>query len=408
MMLAYPCSKIIVSRLAGTDLGLFDRPPNGTRALAQIAEDHLVEQIYAAALDASRWPGLLEAVADAIGAGNGVMTRLDSETALGESLPFRCDEAVLRTYAEYYHEKNVFTRVDDLSAWRRGWRPSVVSTADLMPVEDYYRSEYFNDFMRLQDAGATLHIRLELDETTSSAIAFGKPIRQGEFERWSFDAARRLQPHLIRAYRLTRSLVDALGPERDLAKAVEASNQAIFLVDGGCVVRHANPAAVRLLAADKGLTVLCGRLMARNSDSARRLESLVAEATSSDAAPTGGAMKLPLPGQRFPLAIRVAPIPRAQIPLFGYVPTALVCLTDLETEVRSPESELRALFGLTYAEAKVATAIFQGLTMREAAALLGVALNTVRFQLARVYEKTGATRQAELVKLMMRLSSTPA
>jgi DNA-binding CsgD family transcriptional regulator len=64
------------------------------------------------------------------------------------------------------------------------------------------------------------------------------------------------------------------------------------------------------------------------------------------------------------------------------------------------------LFGLTQAEARVATTIFEGLSMREASDALGVALNTVRFQLARVYEKTGVTRQAELVKMMMRLSSS--
>jgi DNA-binding CsgD family transcriptional regulator len=375
--------------------------------LAETAEEVLIEQIYGAALDAARWPVLLEAVADTIGAGNGVMTRFNNETALGESLPFRCDEVALRAYDDYYFQKNVFTLVGDIAAWRRGWRPTVVSTADILPVDDYYRSEYFNDFMRLQDAGATLHIRLELDDTTSSAIAFGKPIRQGEFERWSFDTAARLQPHLIRAYRLSRALAAALGPEQDLARAVEASAQAVLLVDGAGMVRHANAAAADLLAADKGLTVLCGRLMARHSESARELAQLVARATTPEGPQMGGAMKLPLPGQRFPLAIRVAPVPGVKMPLFGYSRTALVCVTDLETEIRSPETELRSLFGLTYAEARVATAIFDGLSMREAAETLGVALNTVRFQLARVYEKSGVTRQAELVKMMMRLSSGP-
>ena len=119
----------------------------------------------------------------------------------------------------------------------------------------------------------------------------------------------------------------------------------------------------------------------------------------------GGAMSLPLPGHRFPLALRVNPVATAAIPAFGIPRTALVCVTDLETAVNSPERELRAMFGLTYAESRVATAIFDGLSMREASEQLGVALNTVRFQLARVYEKTGVTRQAELVKMMMRLST---
>jgi catechol 2,3-dioxygenase-like lactoylglutathione lyase family enzyme len=75
--------------------------------------------------------------------------------------------------------------------------------------------------------------------------------------------------------------------------------------------------------------------------------------------------------------------------------------------VASPEAQLRALFGLTQGEARVATAIFEGMSMREASDALRIAHNTVRVQLARVYEKTGVTRQAELVKMMMRLTNGP-
>lgn len=347
----------------------------------------------------------MEAVADAVGAGNGVMTRLSNSTALGESIPFRLDEASLQAYAAYYHQKNVFTPVSDPS-WRRGWRPTVLSTADVMPVDDYYRSEYFNDFMRAQDAGATLHICLELDEEASSAIAFGKPLRWGEFERTSFETAARLQPHLIRAYKLSRAFAGVLGAERDIARAINGSQHALFLVDSACLIKLTNRAGDSLLRGDSGLTALNGRLMAHHSVSARQLEQLVSAATAADRPPTGATMSLPSPERRFPLAIRVAPVPRGAMPIFGGPRTALVSVTDLETGVRSPETELRALFGLTHAEARVATAIFEGMTMREAADASQVALNTVRFQLARVYEKIGVTRQAELVKVMMRLSSS--
>src|SRR4051812_21205403 len=147
------------------------------------------------------------------------MTRLNHTDALGESIPVRIEETVLREYAEYFYTKNVFTPVDDRS-WRREWRPTVLSTADHLPVEDYLKSEYFNDFMRKQDAGATLHICLDLDETTSSAIAYGRPIGKGEFDRQMFDTAARLQPHLIRAYKMGRTLAGAFGVSQDLAAAL--------------------------------------------------------------------------------------------------------------------------------------------------------------------------------------------
>lgn len=297
--------------------------------------------------------------------------------------------------------------MDDLQAWIRGWRPIVLRTWDAIPVDEYHRTEYFNDFMRPQGSVGTLHIRLDLDGATSSAIALGKPAGRGEFDDEAFQKALRLQPHLIRAYRLGRTLSGGLSISDHLARALEASAQAIFVVDHDCVLRHANPAGEALLSTRKGLTVLGGRLTALQPDGARRLGELVAAATGRDGAVSGGSLSLARPGHRFPLALKVAPLRTEQIPIFARPRLALVCATDLELGVRSPEDELIALFGLTPAEARVATAVFQGLSLKEAADQFGVSFNTVRFQYARLAEKTGVTRQAELVKLMMRLAAGP-
>jgi DNA-binding CsgD family transcriptional regulator len=79
----------------------------------------------------------------------------------------------------------------------------------------------------------------------------------------------------------------------------------------------------------------------------------------------------------------------------------LVCVTDLDAGVAMPEQQLREIFGLTPAEARLALALFEGLTPAEAAADFGLSLHTVRAQLARVFEKTGASRQSGLMRLMM-------
>jgi len=374
--------------------------------LAQAAEDALVELIYAAALDPALWPTAMAGVADRLGGTQSCLTRLDITHGAGEAILSRSDPRALDLYLEYFHAKNFFTLVEQPTTYIRGWTPRVMIDSDCLPWEEYQATEYFNDFMRPHDVNAALFIRLELSETKSAVLNVGRALNGGRFDREHVETAARLQPHLIRAYKLGRELAVSLGPDRDLARAVQGSPQPIFLVDETGVIRLANSAAERLLAADKGLTVLTGRLTARHSEAERELGRLVAAATTPDAPRVGGTMSLPLPGQRFPLAVRVTPIPLTPMAIFGHPRTALVCITDLETSVRSPEAELRALFGLTYAEARVATAIFEGLSMREASEALEVALNTVRFQLARVYEKTGVTRQAELVKMMMRLSSS--
>jgi pimeloyl-ACP methyl ester carboxylesterase/DNA-binding CsgD family transcriptional regulator len=64
---------------------------------------------------------------------------------------------------------------------------------------------------------------------------------------------------------------------------------------------------------------------------------------------------------------------------------------------------LRALeqhFGLTPAEARLAQQLLLGLNTEEAAAQLGVSINTVRTHLKQVFAKCGIKRQAELMRVM--------
>ena len=65
---------------------------------------------------------------------------------------------------------------------------------------------------------------------------------------------------------------------------------------------------------------------------------------------------------------------------------------------------LIGLFGLTGAEARVATALLAADGPREVAAQLGIGLSTVRTHLHRLYDKTGTRRQAELVWLLATLA----
>ena len=105
---------------------------------------------------------------------------------------------------------------------------------------------------------------------------------------------------------------------------------------------------------------------------------------------------------------RTAPLLLDEGPVFRASAPVLVAVTDLEADVHAPEEDLKLMFGLTGAEVRLAAAVFEGRSLPEAAEQFGISINTVRFQLARIFDKTGVSRQAELVKLMMRLASSPA
>ena len=112
-------------------------------------------------------------------------------------------------------------------------------------------------------------------------------------------------------------------------------------------------------------------------------------------------MALQTPSRAVPLSLIAAPL-RTDRGITPGGPSVLVCVTDLEAGISPPAQQLATLFRFTPAEGRVALALFEGATPREAAATLGLSPHTVHVHLARIFEKTGTNRQAELIKLMMR------
>lgn len=71
-------------------------------------------------------------------------------------------------------------------------------------------------------------------------------------------------------------------------------------------------------------------------------------------------------------------------------------------------ARLRAEFGLTKAEARLALRLAGGASLASAAEAFDVKLTTIRSQLQQVFAKTGTSRQAELVALLLSRGNVPA
>jgi DNA-binding CsgD family transcriptional regulator len=87
--------------------------------------------------------------------------------------------------------------------------------------------------------------------------------------------------------------------------------------------------------------------------------------------------------------------------------TATILLVDLDAFPAPNPTTLRRLFGLTFAECRLAFHLAQGKTPKEVATLLGVSRATVGSQLGAVFSKTHTKRQAELVALLGRIAVLP-
>jgi DNA-binding CsgD family transcriptional regulator len=109
-------------------------------------------------------------------------------------------------------------------------------------------------------------------------------------------------------------------------------------------------------------------------------------------------------GDRRPLHVWAVPLLRASSGLLVPASEAdvMVIVIDPELSMAPPIDALKALYGLTDAEARLTKGLLHGERLEDYAARAGISMNTARTHLKSVFAKTDTDRQAELMRLLSR------
>lgn len=365
-----------------------------------------LDQTYGAALAPGLWPAVIERFADLVHAESAALIWQNQATRQGQGISARLDPRALGAYFGGFAMRHPSQRWTHSPRDRlRHFVPHIVADDDAMPKDALMRTPFYNDFMRPFDLHSVVRMGLTTRADDAAFLMVARPRRRERFADPDLSLARHLHAHLIRAFELGQRLADQSALAGLSGDLMDRSTHALMVLAEDGRLRHANAAARGLLAGHSGLGLLAGRLIAGNPAATARLRVLVGQAADSDpAARRGGSMTLPMPGRSLPLSVIVSPV-RAEPALFlGLGPSVLVSVTDLQAAVPVAEQRLRDIFDLTRAESRVAIALFDGASPKEAAEQLGVSFHTVRGHLVRIYEKTGTSRQAELVRLIARVA----
>jgi DNA-binding CsgD family transcriptional regulator len=180
--------------------------------------------------------------------------------------------------------------------------------------------------------------------------------------------------------------------------------QGFLLVDEDARPLYVNERARRLIDDHDALDFNGGMLSAANPDDGRALQALIACCRLAGGLAGGGEISLQRQSGGLPLEVLVTPAwskTEAAIPwMSGRRPAAIVLISDPEAEMRLRAGELRERFGFTPAEAAFAIEIAKGDGRKAAADRLGITVGTARSHLSSIFDKTGARRQAELVRIL--------
>jgi DNA-binding CsgD family transcriptional regulator/PAS domain-containing protein len=216
--------------------------------------------------------------------------------------------------------------------------------------------------------------------------------------------------HVRRAVLIGKAMDHKQAQAATLADTLDGLSPGIFLIDTNGRIVHANSAGHDILGASDFLRSIGGRLVAGDKQVDRSLREAFAAAGKGDAEIGIKATALPLTacdGGRY--VAHILPLAWGARRRAGMThASAAVFVRKAALDTPSPPDVIAKTYNLTPTELRVLLAIVEIGGVPEVAASFGVADTTIKTHLNRVFQKTGATRQADLVKLVAGFSSLVA
>jgi DNA-binding CsgD family transcriptional regulator/PAS domain-containing protein len=313
----------------------------------------------------------------------------------------RYDPAWLRRYEEYYCSVNVwFTSQKSLVT-----QGSVLTSQMICPDDVVLRSEYYNDFLRPQDLFHGLRGTILKEGSWSGILTALRSRRFNAFDEVELATLKTLVPHLQRALQIQRRLEGLQAFRAAATDALDHLPIGVILMDGrGHPLLINGPARV-ILGENDGLTLTNDGLRGAtpaNTTELRRLIDGAALTAAGEGLDAGGALSLPRPSLRRPLAVLVGPLKAGDGELVpAQIARVILFVSDPERAMETAPDLLRRLYGLTPAESRLAALLLEGSSVTQASEKLEVSPQTARAQLKSIFSKTDTRRQSELIRLVM-------
>lgn len=280
---------------------------------------------------------------------------------------------------------------------------AVVARTDLVDEAAFRRGVVWERLFRPRDMDVGLASKLRASGTTSWFIDLQRSAKQGPLPQDELRLFRDILLHFERATRISAEFDDIGG----LAKSAAHLSAAALLVDGNGHIQRANAEAATFLERADGLLRVTNREIAcaRPQDS-QRLRQLVIDCCrpGAEAGPdAGGSILVTSPGEPQPKPLFLSVLPYLGTRPFdlGRARRAVILIREaFPTRSEDFERQLRATFGLTPAETKIAGSLAAGLTLKQAAETSAIRISTARWYLDEIFRKTRTNHQGQLVALL--------
>lgn len=374
--------------------------------------DQLVALIYQGALEAQPWESalpLLREIFDAHAAslvlrppasGNrGVILnslRPDRSSPEGGSALADPNDWAVTAYSEQFFSLDPFVNLPP---------GKVIALEDILSDDELIASDYYQHYLQPIDLFRILGVDTMEPDGMLARLRFSRRRSESKFSAQDRALLEKITPHLRRAMEIYARL-SRMTSQRDVyADTVDQLSVATIILDELGRVLDTNTVARKLLKEADGFTLRGEHLQVEGRDINKDLQQALATVIAAQQRGETSVVKvlrLPRSKERSALALLIRPIPASQWGEGQSSPCAAVFLSD--PDLREPASQhiLGELFQLTPAESNLAILLSRGLSLAQVSQTQSISQHTARAQLKAIFSKTGVSRQAELVRLVLK------
>lgn len=363
-----------------------------------------VARIYDAVLEPDLWPEAMDGVAASCG-GMGMIVYPVEKRCGAASFVYASNavEEAARNFGEEWYATSPFMARERQAplVGRSIWDGDIYAL-DQMPKLDFYQGyarkyDMAHCMMRGTSPAAT-QMRYVMMVTTSR--------RKGLLDETQMQVFNILSVHAEKALGMHMRLNASAGQFQSALALLDRQHCGIVLLDGQGRILEINDAAAGLDG--DGFRIADRRLLATSPSQQGELDHLLLSALEprADGRPRGP-LALKRAKDKRPLIVNAMPlsrhVDRLALPLRS-LPEIAVLVMDPDSMPAACDWRVFTLFGLTAAEARVASILGAGASPDMAAAELQLSIETVRGHLKRIFAKLDISRQSELAAFAARVT----
>jgi DNA-binding CsgD family transcriptional regulator len=366
----------------------------------QVAINDLIRRIYNAVIEPDEWNNILAILAENYK--STIATNLEQNILSGEgngyqSLGFTAQE--LQDYEQYYGPRSIlFKNIRD-------YTEGTVFTDQMVPnYEEYRASETYNDFHKKKKADHGLGLITSNSDEWMSYIVLRRSEKVGFYTKDEIEMSNLLVPHLLQATKMAREIERKDVLYKSFEEAFNKLAVGIVLITKSSHVIYANDVAETIFSRNDGLRTVRQYLTAKHSTDNAALRTAIEqifEMLSGDSIQAAKPVLINRTQSFRPYQLSIMPLIQELLPANSSHEHALVIINDPESTPINNEEMIATLYQLTLAEARVAQALCNGLSVSEMAVQLKASDNTIRFHIKNIFQKLHVKRQSEVVSLIL-------